>query len=99
MHIHQSWTTTVNIGFCDHPPSQGSRSLKPMEVAKLSGFPLGIATRRSLKAIFALVQTSSTGYNDLDGRYFTIKDPKFEVAKYKVAIYVLTEVRQGVCGR
>ena len=70
-----------------------------MEVAKLSGFPLGIATRRSLKAIFALVQTSSTGYNDLDGRYFTIKDPKFEVAKYKVAIYVLPEVRQGVCGR
>ena len=50
-----------------------------MEVAKLSGFPLGIATRQSLKAIFALVQTSSTGYNDLYGRYFTIKDPKFEV--------------------
>ena len=91
-------TSTVNIGFCDQPPSQGSRSLKPMEVAILSGFPLVIATRRSLKAIFALVQTSSTGYNDLDGRYFTIKDPKFEVAKYKVAIYVLPEVRQGICG-
>ena len=42
---------TVYIGFCDQPPSQGSRSLKPMEVAILSGFPLGIATRQSLKAI------------------------------------------------
>ena len=46
---------TVYIGFCDQPLSQGSRSLNPMEVAKLSGFPLGIATRWSLKAIFAKV--------------------------------------------
>ena len=37
--------STVYIGFCDQPPSQGSRSQKPMEVAKSSGFPLGIATR------------------------------------------------------
>ena len=59
----------------EQPPSQGSRSLNPLEIARLSGFPLGIATRWSLKAIFALVQTSSTGYNDLDGRYFTIKGP------------------------
>ena len=90
---------TVYIGFCDQPPSHASRSLNLTEAAKLSGFPLGIATRRSLKAIFALIQTSSTGYNDLNGRYFTIKDPKFEVAKYKVAIYVLPEVCQGVFGR
>ena len=61
--------STVYIGFCDQPPSQGSRSLKPMEVAKLSGFQLGIVTRRSLKVIFAVVQTLSSGYNDLDGHY------------------------------
>ena len=36
---------TVYIGFCDQRPSRGSRSLNPMEVAKSSGFPLGIATR------------------------------------------------------
>ena len=47
--------STVYIGFCDIPPSRGSRSLNPMEVAKSSGFPLGIATRWSLKAIFAEV--------------------------------------------
>ena len=35
----------------------------------------------------------------VDGRYFATEKAKFEVAKYKVAIYVLTEVRQGVCGR
>ena len=39
------FTSTVYIGFCDQPPSQGSRSQNPMEVAKSSGFPLGIATR------------------------------------------------------
>ena len=49
--------STVYIGFYDQPRSRGSRSLNPMEVAKLSGYPLGIATRRSLKAIFAQVQT------------------------------------------
>ena len=32
----------------------------------------------------------------VDGRYFTIKKLKFEVVIAKVAIYVLTEVRQGV---
>ena len=51
-----------------------------MEVAKLSGFPLGIATRWSLKAIFALVQTSSTGYNDLDGRYLLTYMGVFDLA-------------------
>ena len=40
---------------CDQPLSRGSRSLNPMEVAKSSGFLLGIATRWSLKAIFAEV--------------------------------------------
>ena len=70
-----------------------------MEVAKLSGFQLGIVTRRSLKVIFAVVQTLSSGYNDLDGHYFTIYDTKFQVAKYKVAIHVLMEVRQGPSGR
>ena len=34
----------TKIGFCDQPPSQGSRSQNPMKVAKSSGFPLGIAT-------------------------------------------------------
>ena len=38
----------------------------------------------------------STGYNDLDVRYFIACGPKFEVAKHKVAIYVLTEVVPGV---
>ena len=66
---------TIYIGFYDQPRSRGSRSLNLMEVAKTSGFPLGKATRRSLKAIFAQVQTYSTGYNDLDGRYFTRKGP------------------------
>ena len=36
---------TVYIGFCDQPPSQGSWSQNPMEVAKSSGFLLGIVTR------------------------------------------------------
>ena len=40
---------TVYIGFYDQPPSQGSRSLNPMEVAKSRGFSPGIATRWSLK--------------------------------------------------
>ena len=52
---------TVYIGLCDHPPSRGSRSLKPMEVAILSGFPLGIATRRSLKAILVQPRLSPLG--------------------------------------
>ena len=42
---HMKKYYTVYIGFCDQPPSQGSRSQNPMEVAKSSGFPLGIATR------------------------------------------------------
>ena len=33
----------VYIRFCDQAPSQGSRSLDPMVVAKLTGFPLGRA--------------------------------------------------------
>ena len=38
---------TVYIGFCDQPPSEGSGSLNPKEVAKSSGFQLDITTRRS----------------------------------------------------
>ena len=41
--------STVNIGFYDQPSSQGSGSLNPVMVAKLSGFSLGLATRWSLK--------------------------------------------------
>ena len=55
----------------EQPPSQGSRSLNPLEIARLSGFPLGIATG-SLKAIFLLNLRLSPLGNDLDGRYFTI---------------------------
>ena len=41
-----SWSIfTVYIGFCDQPPSQGSRLLNPMEVAKSRGFSSGIGTR------------------------------------------------------
>ena len=36
------------------------------------------------------------GFSDHYGRYFTIEKSNFEVAKPKVAIYVLTGVRQGV---
>ena len=38
---------TVYIGFCDQPPSEGSGSLNPKEVAKSSGFQLDITTRWS----------------------------------------------------
>ena len=41
--------STVYIGFYDQPLSQGSRSLNPIVVAKLSGFSLGLTTRWSLK--------------------------------------------------
>ena len=37
----------VKIEFCDQPPSEGSGSLNPKEVAKSSGFQLDITTRRS----------------------------------------------------
>ena len=41
--------STVNLGFYDQPPSQGSRPLNPKVVAKLSEFLLGSTTRWSLK--------------------------------------------------
>ena len=69
--LHVPISNTVNIGFCDQPPSGGLRSLNTGSVAKASGFPLGIATRRSLKAIFAQVQTHSTGYCDQYRSLFT----------------------------
>ena len=47
--------STVYIGFWDQPPSKGSRSLNPMEVAKSRGFFPGIATRWSLKPMSAIV--------------------------------------------
>ena len=56
---------TVYIGFCDQPQSQGSRSLNPMEVAKLSGFSLGLATRWSLKAILAGFEAGPLGITTL----------------------------------
>ena len=59
--LHEHKRNTVYIGFYDQPRSRGSRSLNPMEVAKLSGFPLGIATRRSLKAIYAQSRLSPLG--------------------------------------
>ena len=39
--------STVYIGFCDQPPSEGSGSLNPKEVAKSSAFQLNITTRWS----------------------------------------------------
>ena len=56
---------TVYIGFSDQPPSQGSRSLNPMEVAKLSGFSLGLATRWLLKAILAGYEAGPLGITTL----------------------------------
>ena len=41
-----------------------------MEVAKLSGFSLG--DQVDAKNNFCLIIFKSIGYNDLDGRYFTI---------------------------
>ena len=43
---------TVNIGFRNQPPSEGSRLLNPVEVTKVSGFLLPTATSWSLKAKF-----------------------------------------------
>ena len=45
--ISTKMSNTVYIGFCDQPPSEGSGSLNPKEVAKSSGFQLDITTRRS----------------------------------------------------
>ena len=44
--------STVYIGFWDQPLSEGSRLLNPVEVAKVSGFWLPIATSWLLKAKF-----------------------------------------------
>ena len=44
--------STVYVGFWDQPPSEGSRLLNPVEVAKVSGFWLLIATSWLLKAKF-----------------------------------------------
>ena len=44
--------STVYIGFWDQPPSEGSRLLNPVEVAKVSGFWLPIVTSWLLKAKF-----------------------------------------------
>ena len=47
---------TVYIGFCDQPPSQGSRSLNLIVVAKLSGFSLGLTTRWSLNPMYSILR-------------------------------------------
>ena len=66
-----------------------------MKVAKLSAFTLGIATRWSLKAILAGNGAGPLGITTLTVAISLHRGPKFEVAKHKVAIYVLTEVRRG----
>ena len=48
--------TTVYIGFYDQPPSQGSRSLNLIVVAKLSGFSLGLTTRWSLNPMYSILR-------------------------------------------
>ena len=53
------WTydgNTVYIGFYDQPPSQGSRSLNPIVVAKLNEFSLGLTTRWSLKPMQTILR-------------------------------------------
>ena len=47
---------TVYIGFYDQPPSQGSRSLNLIVVAKLSGFSLGLTTRWSLNPMYSILR-------------------------------------------
>ena len=47
---------TVYIGFSDQPPSQGSRSLNLIVVAKLSGFSLGLTTRWSLNPMYSILR-------------------------------------------
>ena len=44
--------STVYVGFWDQPLSEGSRLQNPVEVAKVSGFWLPIATSWLLKAKF-----------------------------------------------
>ena len=43
-------SNTVYIGFCDQPPSWGSRSLNPIKIAKSSVFSPGILTIDQLVA-------------------------------------------------
>ena len=86
-------SSTVYIGFCDQPPSEGSGSLKPKEVAKSSGFQPDIATRWSQNTGFYSLDHSLLDLATNTGGYLLHKRQKFEVAKYKVTIYVLTEVR------
>ena len=68
-----------------------------MEVAKLSGFPLGIATRRSLKAIYAQSRLSPLGITTSTVAISLYKGHNFK--SLKGAINIVTEVRQGPSGR
>ena len=62
--------STVYIGFWDQPLSEGSRLLNPVEVAKVSGFWLPIATSWLLKAF------PENGYNGLSlSRPFWLLNP------------------------
>ena len=73
--------------------------------------PLGFATLDKAAALALATSRSRLGiatawslypdscFSDYYGRYLLYKKAHFEVAKPKVAIYVLTEVRQGGCGR
>ena len=63
--------STVNIGFCDQPPSEGSGSLNPKEIAKSSGLQLDITTTRSQNTGLVVVRPYLIGYSDQYRLLFT----------------------------
>ena len=62
---------TVNIGFCDQPPSGGLRSLNTGLVAKARACIMYIATRWSLNAGIKTFRMIPTGYSDQYRSLFT----------------------------
>ena len=64
-------SSTVYIGFCNQPPSEGSGSLNPKEVAKLSGFQLDIKTRWSQNTGLMVARPWLIGYSDYYRSLFT----------------------------
>ena len=61
-------SNTVYTGFCDQPPSQASRSLNPMEVAKFSGFPLAIFAQSRLSPLGITTSTVAISLFSARGR-------------------------------
>ena len=63
--------------FCDQPSSKGLRSLNPMEVAELCGFPLDITTRWFLKLVKLHANRFSDQEKSLFREKFVVAEPKF----------------------